>query len=128
MNQTFGTAHTRLDQFTAEERAMIEQALGQKFNWEAASAIRASEGELRVRDKVLLGSQVSLAAAGVADAAAGATAIVEVTVLAGKPVAEFTVFSRTNALRVISRPGRVGLRIDWADAHKPFTHWHFWRW
>jgi hypothetical protein len=32
LNQTFGTAHTRLDQFTAKERAMIEQALGQKFN------------------------------------------------------------------------------------------------
>ncbi|MBC7352017.1 MAG: hypothetical protein H5U08_06635 [Thermogutta sp.] len=47
LNQTFGTRHTRLDQFTAEERARIEQALGQKFNWEAASAIRASELEPR---------------------------------------------------------------------------------
>ncbi|GAB6166132.1 hypothetical protein JCM19992_21320 [Thermostilla marina] len=74
LNQTFGTMHTRLDQFTAEERAMIEQALGQKFNWEAASAIRASEGELRVRDKVLLGSQVSLVAAATADAAAAGCA------------------------------------------------------
>ena len=71
LNLIFGTAHTRLDQFTAEERARIEQALGQKFNWEEASAIRASERELQIRDKVLLGSQVSLAAAGVADAAAG---------------------------------------------------------
>jgi hypothetical protein len=60
LNLIFGTAHTRLDQFTAEERARIEQALGQKFNWEEASAIRVSERELQIRDKVLLGSQVSL--------------------------------------------------------------------
>ncbi|GAB6188008.1 hypothetical protein [Thermopirellula anaerolimosa] len=75
LNQTFGTAHTRLDQFTAEERARIEQALGRKFNWEQASAIRASERELQIRDKVLLGSQVSLAGAAVADAAAGGVAV-----------------------------------------------------
>uniref|UniRef100_UPI003220535A hypothetical protein n=1 Tax=Thermogutta sp. TaxID=1962930 RepID=UPI003220535A len=38
------------------------------------SAIRASERELQIRDKVLLGSQVSLAGAAVADAAAGGIA------------------------------------------------------
>jgi len=43
-------------------------------------------------------------------------------------MAEFTVLSRTNVVRVISRPARAGFRIDWADAHKPFTHWQFWRW
>ena len=127
LNQTFGTGHTRLDQFTAQERAKIEQALGQKFNWEAASAIRASERELEIRDKVLIGSQVSLVAAGIADASAGGVAVVEATALGGKPVVEITV-SRTNLLKVISRPAKTGFRIDRPDAHKPFYHWHFWRW
>ncbi|GIW97582.1 MAG: hypothetical protein KatS3mg111_0915 [Pirellulaceae bacterium] len=77
LNQTFGTTHTRLDKFTAEERARIEQALGQKFNWEAASAIRASEQALRARDKVLRSSEVSFVVAGVADALAGGLAICE---------------------------------------------------
>lgn len=107
---------------------MIEKALGQRFNWEGASAIRASERELKIRDKVLLGSQVSLAAAGVADAAAGGIAIVEATALGGTPVAEFTVGSRTHIFRVISRPLKSGFRIDRPDPHKPFTHTHFWRW
>ncbi|MGQ9823341.1 MAG: hypothetical protein ACUVQK_15925 [Thermogutta sp.] len=77
LNRTFGTTHPRLDEFTVEERARIENTLGQKFNWEGASAIRATERELKVRDKVVLGSQVSLAAAGVADAAAGGVAAYE---------------------------------------------------
>lgn len=68
---------------------MIEEALGQQFDWEAASAIRASERELPIRDNFLLGSQVSLVVAGVADTAAGGLVVAEmagVTTVGSTPV------------------------------------------
>ncbi len=33
-----------------------------------------------------------------------------------------------NIIRIMSRPGRWGYRIDKPDAHKPYIHDHFWRW
>ena len=70
LNATFGTKHTRLDAFTREERARIEKALRRKFDWEGSSAIRASEQELKTRDKVLATSEGCLVMSGVADGAA----------------------------------------------------------
>ncbi|ASV73585.1 hypothetical protein THTE_0983 [Thermogutta terrifontis] len=141
MNQTFGTRHTRLDQFTAEERARIEQALGQKFNWEAASAIRASDQELRVRDKVLLGSQVSLVAAGVADAAAGGVALYEAATGTTLLVEGASVGGRIGSgdifqIRPVGRPPLIrldyhairpgGAKVPLIDS--PPLGWHHWPW
>jgi hypothetical protein len=53
--------------------------------------------------------------------------LIEATAFGGTPLLEITV-SRTNLLKVISRPARTGFRIDRPDYHKPFYHWHFWRW
>ena len=65
LNAIFGTHRTRLDAFTPEERARIEDALGQKIDWDGGP-IKASERELRIRDRVFLGSQISLVVSGVA--------------------------------------------------------------
>lgn len=141
LNQTFGTAHTRLDQFTAEERAMIERALGQKFNWEAASAIRASERDLQIREKVLLGSQVSLVAAGVADAAAGGVAVYEAATGTTFLVEGVLVGGRMGSggilqIRPAGRPPLIrfdyhaikpgGAKVPHIDS--PPLGWHHWPW
>jgi len=69
LNKMFGTRHVRLDGFTPEERVQIETALGQKIDWEGG-AIRASQGALETRDKVLVGSKVAAYGSGAAAGAA----------------------------------------------------------
>ena len=66
LNKMFGTRHVRLDGFTPEERVRIETALGQKIDWEGG-AIRASQGALETRDKVLVGSHIALKVAEVSN-------------------------------------------------------------
>jgi len=75
---------------------------------EHASAIRASQHERRIRDKVILGSQVSLAAAGVANAEPGGIAASGVAAKVARHgasflldrLADFRIFRSTGGERV----------------------------
>jgi len=51
----------------------------------------------------------------------------------GLGVAEYAGYIDTtpqasNIIKIISKPGRWGYRIDKSDIHKPYIHQHFWRW
>jgi len=117
LNEAFGTSHTRLDAFSPEERARIEAALGNKIDWEGG-AIRAAEGELKTRQKVLVGSEVCLWGAAAADVAAAGFAVapvvlgtgassapVAVTIEQGGAIAELTIANGAATATVTSVSG-----------------------
>jgi hypothetical protein len=68
LNETFGTNHNFLHQFTPEERATIEAALNTTIEWRGA--FETSKKCLKEREIVLKGSKICVVTAGVADAAA----------------------------------------------------------
>jgi RHS repeat-associated protein len=70
-NRLLGTHHRNLASFTAAERARIEATLGEKFDWDAASAIAQSDRPWHERLETLDNSETSLRVAEVANDAAG---------------------------------------------------------
>ena len=52
LNRLFGTKHTRLDAFTPEERARIEEFYGQKFKWDDMPIREAQEEWGRSRENI----------------------------------------------------------------------------
>jgi RHS repeat-associated protein len=89
LNQLLGTHHSRLDQFTAAERAKAEEILGQTLNW-PESAMTAAQQSLSNRQYYLDKSEFSLKVSATADVLAGTAAVLsaaEVSYMASEAAA-----------------------------------------